>query len=89
MDSRKQVLYSIIPTIVITLTVIHLLKPAGIFNLAYFIIINTIVLLQIVLLYIEMKRCNVRKNNRMLYTFLLFSFLPFHYILVWGILKND
>ncbi|MEZ4960977.1 MAG: hypothetical protein R2830_14225 [Saprospiraceae bacterium] len=88
MDIKKKILYSVVPTIVIILTVIHLSRPAGIFNLTFFIAINAAVLVQVALLFREMKINRIEVGRRILYIFLLISFLPFHYILIWGILKE-
>ena len=85
MNIKKKFLYSIIPTFVIGLTAVHLLKPGGIFDLSYFLALNAMILVQVVFLYTEMKKNNIAKSNRLLYTLLLLGFLPFHYILVWGL----
>lgn len=86
MKKTKKILYSIIPSVIIVLTMIHLITFHGIFESSHFIILNLLFIIQIILLYIEMGNYELTTSKKFLYTFGLLAFIPFHYILVWGIL---
>lgn len=88
MSLKKRFLFSCIPTIIMALMIVHIVRPEGIFGIGHFIVLNVTLIIQNILLYNEMEKSGLSKDLRVLYSLLLFSVLPFHYFVVWWVLKD-
>jgi hypothetical protein len=88
MSLKAKLLFSIIPSIAVSLLIIITIYPFGVISSWHVFGINLLLVVQAILLYKKMKENKFPKEKLLLYTILMISILPFQYILIWEILDK-